>query len=128
MWLTFAKTLNRLHLTLFYFSIIIFSIFAFNTAMKKEVSMPSGMGGYTQILIIIGMFVIIYLVLFLPESNRRKKLKQQISQMKPGDKVLTSSGIYGTIDFISEKSVYIKSLDSKLEVSKESIAAVLKNQ
>jgi len=90
--------------------------------------MPSGMGGYTQILIIIGMFVIIYLVLFLPESNRRKKLKQQISQMKPGDKVLTSSGIYGTIDFISEKSVYIKSLDSKLEVSKESIAAVLKNQ
>ncbi len=88
----------------------------------------SGLGGYTQIFIIIGMFVIIYLVLFLPESNRRKKLKQQISQMKPGDKVLTNSGIYGTIDFISEKSIYIKSLESKLEVAKESIAAIIKNQ
>jgi preprotein translocase subunit YajC len=85
-------------------------------------------GGSGSFIVIIGMFVVIYLVLFLPESNRRKKLKLQISQMKPGDKVLTNSGIYGTIDFISDKSVYIKSLDSKLEVAKESIAAVLKNQ
>ncbi len=84
--------------------------------------------GVGQIVVIIGMFVIIYLVLFLPERNRVKKLKQQISQMKMGDKILTNSGIYGTIDFISEKTVYIKSLDSKLEIAKESIAAIIKNQ
>jgi preprotein translocase subunit YajC len=82
----------------------------------------------SSILLIVGMFIIIYLVLFLPESNRRKKLKQQISQMKPGDRILTNSGIYGTVDFISEKTVYVKSLESKLEIAKEAIAAILKNQ
>ncbi len=103
----------------------------FAQSASAETGQPAAagpFGGMSSILLIVGMFVIIYLVLFLPERNRQKKLKQQISQMKPGDRVLTNSGIYGTIDFISEKSVYLKSLDAKLEVAKESIAAIIKNQ
>jgi preprotein translocase subunit YajC len=82
--------------------------------------------GMSSILLMLGIFVVFYLVLILPESRRRKKLQAEIQAMKIGDKVITSSGITGTIDFIGEKTVYIKSLDAKLEVAKEAIAAVVK--
>lgn len=83
-------------------------------------------GGLGSILLMLGIFVVFYLVLILPESRRRKKLQKEIQAMKIGDKVITSAGITGTIDFIGEKTVYVKSLDAKFEVAKESIAAVVK--
>jgi preprotein translocase subunit YajC len=107
---------------------LLFAQTASNSIRLGQAANPGPLGGMSSILLIVGMFVIIYLVLFLPERNRQKKLKQQISQIKQGDRILTNSGIYGTVDFISEKSIYIKSLESKLEVAKESIAAILKNQ
>jgi preprotein translocase subunit YajC len=85
-----------------------------------------GGGGMQSIFLMLAIFVVFYLVLILPESRRRKKLQQEIRAMKIGDKVMTSSGITGVIDFIGEKTVYIKSLDAKLEVAKEAIAAVIK--
>lgn len=88
--------------------------------------MGAGGGGMQSILLMLAIFVVFYLVLILPESRRRKKLQQEIQAMKIGDKVMTSSGITGTIDFIGEKTVYIKSLDAKIEVAKEAIAAVIK--
>ncbi len=47
--------------------------------------------------------------------------------MKQGDKVVTTAGIIGFIDYISDKTVYVKSLDAKFEISKEFIATILKN-
>ncbi len=86
----------------------------------------AGGGGMGSILMMVGIFVVFYLVLILPESRRRKKLQKEIGALKIGDKVMTTSGIVGTVDFIGEKTLYVKSLDSKFEVAKESVAAVVK--
>lgn len=108
---------------------IIFAQQAASTAPAPQGQGPSAIaagGGLGSILLMLGIFVVFYLVLILPESRRRKKLQKEISAMKIGDKVITSAGITGTIDFIGEKTVYVKSLDAKFEVAKESIAAVIK--
>lgn len=90
---------------------------------------PAGAGGgLTQILMMVAIFVIFYLVLILPESRRRKKLQKEISAIKLGDKVVTSGGIFGTVDFVGEKTFYVKSVDAKFEIAKESITAVVKNK
>ena len=85
-----------------------------------------GAGGMAQILLMVGIFVIFYLVLILPESRRRKKLQNEIKELKIGDRVMTSGGIHGVIEFVGDKTFYIKSADAKFEVAKESVAAVIK--
>lgn len=89
---------------------------------------PSGSGssgGLMSFLPMILIIVFMYLLVFLPESKRRKKLQKQIDSLKQGDKIVTVGHVVGTVDFIGEKTVYIKSLDSKLEVAKSGIASVL---
>lgn len=73
------------------------------------------------LLLVIGM----YLLIFLPERKRRKALEKQIASMRQGDRVITNGGIVGVIDFVGDKTVYIKTADSKIEVRKDFIAAVI---
>ncbi len=84
-----------------------------------------GGGGFMSFLPIILMVVFLYLLIFLPESRRRKKLQKQIDALKQGDKVITLGQVIGTVEFIGDKTVYIKSNDSKLEIAKTGIASVL---
>ncbi|MGL4677492.1 MAG: preprotein translocase subunit YajC [Brevinema sp.] len=84
-------------------------------------------GGLMSFLPIILMVVFMYLLIFLPENKRRKKLQKQIESLKQGDKVVTLGHIVGTIEFIGEKTVYLKSLDAKIEVAKSGIASILES-
>lgn len=87
---------------------------------------PAG-NNMMSLLMFAGIFVVFYLLMVLPEQRRRKKLKEEISQLKKGDKVLTSGGVVGVIDFIDDKVAYIKSQDAKIEILKEYIVTVIKN-
>ncbi len=84
-------------------------------------------GGLMSFLPIILMVVFMYLLVFLPESKKRKKLQKQVDSLKQGDRVVTLGHIIGTIEFIGEKTIYIKSQDSKFEIAKSGIASVLEH-
>ncbi|MCX7881895.1 MAG: preprotein translocase subunit YajC [Brevinematales bacterium] len=73
------------------------------------------------LLLIVGMYVLI----FLPERKRRKALEKQLAALRQGDRVITNGGIVGTVDFVGEKTVYIKTAEAKIEVRKDFIAAVI---
>lgn len=94
-------------------------------AQAAPAAPAAGGGGMGSILMMLAVFVIFYLILILPESRRRKKLKKEVEALKIGDKVITNSGIYGVVDFIGERTIYLRSLDAKLEISKESVAGVV---
>jgi preprotein translocase subunit YajC len=92
-------------------------------------SAPKAQGGdWTSLLIMLGIPVVFFLILFLPEMRRRKKMKQQLASLKKGDKVITAGGIIGVIDFVGEKTVYLKTQDSKIEVAKEYVGFVFSNE
>lgn len=84
-------------------------------------------GAAAQFLPIVVMILFMYLIVFLPESRRRKKLQKQIDGLKQGDKVVTLGHIVGVVDFIGEKTVYLKSQDSKIEIAKSGISTILKD-
>jgi len=74
-------------------------------------------------IIIIG--VIFYMLIFMPMRKRQKKLEMMIGALKNGDKVITSSGIYGTVSGVKEKTFILKISDQvKIEVSKSAIAGL----
>jgi preprotein translocase subunit YajC len=74
-------------------------------------------------ILIIG--VIFYLLIFMPMRKRQKKMEAMIAELKNGDKVITSSGIYGIVAGVKEKTFIIKIADQvKIEVTKSSVAGL----
>lgn len=56
---------------------------------------------WTQILWIVGIIAVFYFFMIRPQQQQQKKLAEERSNMKIGDNVVTSSGIYGKIDGIN---------------------------
>jgi preprotein translocase subunit YajC len=74
-------------------------------------------------IIIIG--AIFYLLIFMPMRKRQKKLEQMIGALRNGDKVITSSGIYGVIAGVKEKTLILKISDQvKIEIAKSSVTGL----
>jgi preprotein translocase subunit YajC len=74
-------------------------------------------------IIIIG--VIFYLLIFMPMRKRQKKVEAMIAALKNGDKVITSSGIYGVIAGVKDKTFILKIADQvKIEVAKNAVSGL----
>ena len=74
-------------------------------------------------IVIVG--VIFYLLIFMPMRKRQKKVETMIAALKNGDKVITSSGIYGVVSGVKDKTFILKIADQvKIEVTKNAIAGL----
>lgn len=59
--------------------------------------------------IFIGLMVLaMWLLIWRPESKKRKELAQFRDGLKKGDKIITAGGIYGTIKEVKDASVLIE--------------------
>ena len=54
-------------------------------------------GGFQALIPLVLMFVIFYFLLIRPQQKKAKKHREMLSNLKKGDQVLTSGGIYGKI-------------------------------
>src|SRR6266850_8315444 len=80
------------------------------------------LGGLLPMLLIIGVF---YILLIRPQQKRQAELQQTISQLKAGDRIVTTGGIIGTITNVRDTTFLIRSADkSILEISRSAIAGV----
>jgi preprotein translocase subunit YajC len=70
------------------------------------------------------MGFIFYFMLIRPQRVRAKQQQEMLKAIKAGDKVLTSSGIVGTVVSVKEKSLAIRSADAKLEILKSAVSEV----
>ena len=70
--------------------------------------------------------VIFYFMLIRPQQKQRKEQQLLIAALKTGDKVVTSSGIYGLISNVKETTVLLKIADNvKIEIDKAAVATVV---
>ena len=83
----------------------------------------SGLGGFLIPLML--MFGIMYFLVILPQQRQRKKVQEMLSAIKNGDKVITTSGIYGTINGMDGDTIILKIADNvKIRVARAAIAQV----
>ncbi|KPL01602.1 MAG: hypothetical protein AMJ90_07450 [candidate division Zixibacteria bacterium SM23_73_2] len=71
------------------------------------------------------IFVIFYFLLIRPQQKRQKEHQRLLSTLKKGDKVVTNSGMFGTIVGINDKeniAVLKVAENVKIEFLKSSIA------
>jgi preprotein translocase subunit YajC len=82
-----------------------------------------GLGGFMLPLLL--MFGIMYFLVIMPQQRQRKKMQEMLGAVKNGDKVITTSGIYGTINGIDGDTFILKIADNvKIRVARAAIAQV----
>lgn len=80
---------------------------------------PSGLIQFIPFALILGIF---YFLILLPMKRRQKKVQAFQGALKVGDKVVTTSGIYGQITRISDKSVQLQIADKvRIEVARVAV-------
>ncbi len=86
----------------------------------------SSQGDLFPLIMIIGMFVMLYFLTIRPQRKRQKEHAELITNLSSGDEVVTSSGIMGKISKIDDDYVLLKVADNvELKFQKVSIHAVL---
>jgi preprotein translocase subunit YajC len=68
--------------------------------------------------------VMMWVMVFAPQRKKTKELDLLLKALRPGDKIVTASGIIGVVLSIRDKSVSIRSADTKLEILKSAVAEV----
>ncbi len=70
------------------------------------------------------IFVAFYLMFIRPQNKQRKEHEQMLGQLKAGDRVVTTGGIYGTIVSVSDKTMMLRIADSAvIEIARPAVAA-----
>jgi preprotein translocase subunit YajC len=68
------------------------------------------------------MIGIFYLLVLMPMRKRQKKIQDFQSSLKVGDKVITTSGIYGSVTKLDEKSVQVQIANNvRIDVARAAI-------
>ncbi len=88
---------------------------------------PEGAEGGSSINPLIIFLVLIfgtfYLLIIRPQRRKQKEHRELMVELRRGDKVITSGGIYGVIESTSEESVVIKVEDGALiRIARNSVA------
>jgi len=84
---------------------------------------PGGMIGSLVPLVLI--FVIFYFLLIRPQQKKAKEHKSMIENLKKGDKIITSGGMYGVIEAVGANTVTVKIGENvKVKLGKAYVAAL----
>ena len=79
---------------------------------------------FVQPLIFLAIGLIFYFIVFLPNRKRQKALQDMLNNLKNGDKVITSGGIFGVVAGIKDDRIQLKIADQvKIEISKSAIVS-----
>lgn len=61
-----------------------------------------------MILFLILIFAAMYFLMIRPQRRRQKEHEELVQELRRGQKVITSGGIYGQIESVSEDTVILK--------------------
>ena len=73
-------------------------------------------GGITQFLPLILIFIIFYFFLIRPQQKKAKEHKNMVSAIKRGDKIITSGGIFATVERVMDNDKVEVSISNNVNI------------
>ena len=71
------------------------------------------------------ILAIFYFMVLLPMRKRQKKIQEFQASLKPGDRVVTTGGIYGQITKVNEQTVQLQVAQNvRIDVAKAAIGGL----
>ena len=99
-----------------------FSSAAFAILFAAQSPAGNGLIAFLPLAIIM---VIFYVLLILPAQRRQKKTQAMLSELKTGDKVVTTGGLYGTIVALDGDAIQLRIADQvKVKVARSAVAGL----
>ncbi len=92
---------------------------------------PSGgvFANSSFIWMLVFFMIVLYFFMIRPQSKRQKETQRMLASLEKGDRVVTSSGIFGMIDTVKDNSFILKLNDNvKVEFAKYAITQVLEKK
>jgi preprotein translocase subunit YajC len=75
---------------------------------------------------IILMFVIFYFLLIRPQQKKQKEHRQMLSNLKKGDRIITSGGLHGRITGMDETTLTVEIADKvRVKVARGNVSAMV---
>ena len=73
-----------------------------------------------------GVFLVFYFLVIQPAGKQRKKTQEMLNSLKKGDRVVTSGGIYGTVQGVEAEVVYLKIADNvKIKLARSAVTGIV---
>lgn len=94
----------------------------FGAATGSSGSGTELLSGFAPLIIIFGIF---YFLLIRPQQKKQQHHQQMLGNLKRGDKVITTGGVYGTIEGITDATLHLKIANQvKITISRSAIAGL----
>jgi len=95
-------------------------------AMLGGNASATGPSPFSMLLPILGMLLIFYFLMIRPQQKRQKEIQKMLSNVKKGDRVLTASGLYGTVSGVKDDVLVLQIADNvKVEMVKSAVTGVV---
>ncbi len=86
---------------------------------------PNPTGQMFQMLGMVVFFIVVmYFIMIRPQQKKAKEHDLLLKSLKPKDKIVTSGGVVGIVVSVGDRSVTIRSADTKLEVLKSAVTEI----
>lgn len=93
---------------------------------EQDPAAPPQDGGSTMMIVMVGLFALMYVFLILPQKKKEKERKKMIEAMKKGDKVVSIGGIIGVVSSVEKDQITVRTGDStKLTFTRSAISRIV---
>ena len=100
-------------------------IFGFAAAIVLQ-QPPVGPSPYGTFFMFGMIFLIFYFLLIRPQQKQRRDREQMLTALKRGDRVVTNSGLHGTVTNLSEHTITLRVADQvKLEFDRAAVGRIV---
>jgi preprotein translocase subunit YajC len=80
---------------------------------------PGGLWQFLPFALILGIF---YFLILMPMKKRQKKIQEFQSSLNVGDRIVMTSGIYGQVTKLNEKTVQVQIANNvRIEVARAAV-------
>ncbi|MGD0231588.1 MAG: preprotein translocase subunit YajC [Syntrophorhabdales bacterium] len=98
-------------------------------AMGNQAAGGGQAGGLMTFLPLILLFAVFYFLLIRPQQKRAKDHKRFMENLKKGDTVITSGGLYGKITGITDEAITMEIAEKvRVKVSKSAVVDYVKGE
>lgn len=74
------------------------------------------------------LFVLMYFLLIRPQQKKARDHQNLMKTLKRGDRIITGSGIVGTIVAVKDKTISLRTEDTKIEVLKSAVTEITERE
>ena len=99
----------------------------------NAIALLQSTGGATAAIVnflpFVALIAVWYFLVIAPGNKQRKQQREMLSALKKGDRVITTGGIYGTIQGVEPEAVYLKIAENvKVKVARSAISGVVSGE